>query len=121
MFQGEHHRVYRTDLAEALCVQSYEERVHKRAHPQAAPPRHPMMSGVHPIDEQIRVCFREPESSVPRFQRHPLLLTPASRVVHRALRRTLLPRSRYTEALTAPQRWILSFIFHQTSFDIVDL
>jgi len=121
MFQGEHHRIYRTDLAEALGVQAYEERVHERAHPKAVPPRRPLMSGVNPTDEQIRVCFREPESTIPGFQRHPLLLTPAACVVHRALRRTLLPRSGYAEALTAPQQWLLSFIFHQTPFDIVDL
>ncbi len=112
MFQGEHHRIYRTDPAEALGVQAYEERVHERAHPKAAPPRRPLMSGVNPTDEQIRICFREPESTVPDFQRHPLLLTPAARVVHRAIRRTLLPRSGYAEALTAPQQWLLSYIFH---------
>src|SRR6266498_3821570 len=39
MFQGEHHRIYRTDLVEALGVQSFEKRVHERAHPNAAPPR----------------------------------------------------------------------------------
>ena len=121
MFHGEHHRVYRTDLAEALGVQAYEERVHERAHPKAAPPRHPLMSGVNPTNEQIRVYFREPESTVPGFQRHPLLLTPVARVVHRAIRCTLLPRSGYAEALTAPQQWLLSYIFHQTPFDIVDL
>src|SRR6266508_2573559 len=121
MFQGEHHRIYRTDLAEALGVEAYEERVHECAHPKAVPPRRPLMSGVNPTDEQIRICFREPESTIPGFQRHPLLLTPAARVVHRALRHTLLPRSGYAEALTAPQQWLLSYIFHQTSFDIVDL
>src|SRR6266540_4904825 len=61
MFQAEHHRIYRTDLAEALGVESYEERVHERAHPKVAPSRHPLMSEVNPIDEQIRVYFREPE------------------------------------------------------------
>src|SRR5438105_6894243 len=55
------------------------------------------------------------------FQRHPLLLTPAARVVQRAIRRALLPRSGYAEALTAPQQWLLSYIFHQMPFDIVDL
>src|SRR6266498_3106443 len=79
------------------------------------------MSGVNPSDEQIRVCFREPESTVPGFQRHSLLLTPTARVVHQALRHSLLPRSGYGEALTSPQQWLLSYIFHQTSFDIVDL
>src|SRR6266540_2175963 len=103
MFQGEHHRIYRTDLAEALGVQAYEERVHERAHPKAVPPRRPLMSGVNPTDEQIRVYFREPESTIPGFQRHPLLLTSAAKVVHRAIRRTLLPCSGYAEALTAPQ------------------
>ena len=121
MFQGEHHRIYRTDLAEALGVQSFEERVHERAHPKAASPGRPLMSGVNPSHEQIRICFREPELIVPGFQRHPLLLTPAARVVHRALRRSLLPRSGYGEALTAPQQWLLSYIFHQMLFDIVDL
>src|SRR6266498_2985589 len=105
MFQGEHHR----------------ERVHERAHPKAAPPRQPLMSRVNPSDEQIRICFREPESTVPGFQRHPLLLTPAACVVHRALRCSLLPRSGYGEALTAPQQWLLSYVFHQTPSDIVDL
>src|SRR5213596_340696 len=38
VFQGEHHRVYRTELAEALAVPSLEDRVHERAHPKAAPP-----------------------------------------------------------------------------------
>src|SRR6266498_484885 len=36
MFQGEHHKIYRIDLAEALGVPSFEERVHERAHPKAA-------------------------------------------------------------------------------------
>src|SRR5438128_2316277 len=56
-----------TDLAEALGVQAYEERVHECAHPKAVPPRRPLMSRVNPIDEQIRICFREPESTVPGF------------------------------------------------------
>ena len=59
--------IYQTDLAEALGVQAYEERVHERAHPKAVPPRCPLMSGVNPSDEQIRVCFSEPESTVPGF------------------------------------------------------
>src|SRR6266540_1427673 len=48
MFWGEHHRIYRTDLAEALRVQSFEEHVHERAHPKAAPPRRALMSRVNP-------------------------------------------------------------------------
>src|SRR5205085_2380563 len=72
-------------------------------------------------DDQMRICFKEPESLVPGFQRHPLQLTPDARVIHRALRRTLLPRFGYAEALMAPQQWLLSYIFHQTPFDIVDL
>src|SRR5438128_957499 len=57
MFQGEHHLIYRTDLVEALGIQSVEERVHERAHPKAVPPRRPLVSGVNPSDEQIRICF----------------------------------------------------------------
>ena len=121
MFQGEHHRVYRTELAEALGVQLFEERAHQRAHPNAASPRCPLVNGVNPSDDQIRICFREPASLVPGFQRHPLQLTPAARVVHRVFRRTILPQSGYGEALTAPQWWLLSYVFHQTPFDLVDL
>src|SRR5207237_532308 len=67
MFQGEYHRIYMTDLVEALGVPSFEERVHERAHPKAAPPRRSLMSGVNPSDDQIRICFREQESTVPDF------------------------------------------------------
>src|SRR5207237_2062426 len=79
------------------------------------------MSGVNPSDDQIRICFKERESAVPGFQRHPLQLTPATQVVHRALKCTLLLQSRYGKALTALQQWLMSYIFHQTPFDIVDL
>src|SRR5438132_4030402 len=33
MFQGEHHIIYRKDLAEALGVQAYEKRCHERVNP----------------------------------------------------------------------------------------
>src|SRR6266498_2642346 len=65
MFQGEHHCIYRIDLTEDLGVQSFEERVHERAHPKAVPPRRLLMSGVNPSDDQIQICFREPESIAP--------------------------------------------------------
>ena len=62
MFQGSHYKVYKIELAEALGVPTYEERVHQRAHPNAAPPRHPFMNGINPSDDQIRIYFQEPES-----------------------------------------------------------
>ena len=113
--------IYRTELAEDLGVPTYEERVHHHAHPDAAPPRRPLMTGVNPSDDQIRIYFRKPVSLVPGFQRHLLQLTPAARVVHGVFRRTILPRSSYSEALTAPQQWLLSYVFHQTPFALVDL
>ena len=78
------------------------------------------MTGANPLDDQIWICSKEPESLVPGFQRHPLQLTPADRVIHGVLRHTLLPRSGYGEALMAPQQWLLSYIFHQMPFDLVD-
>ena len=49
------------------------------------------------------------------------MLTPQAKVIHFALRRSLLSRIDYGEAIISLQQWlILSILTHQR-FDIVDL
>jgi len=47
-------------------------------------------------------------------------LTPLATIILEVLRRTILPRTGYREAITALQQWTLAYILHRRDFDIVD-
>ena len=48
------------------------------------------------------------------------MLTPEARAVHKALRRTLLPRTGYLEGFTGLQQRLLVYILTHTRFNIFD-
>jgi hypothetical protein len=55
-----------------------------------------------------------------RAYRTPDMLTPVANVVHRVLRKTLLPRIGNAESITSLQQWLLLHVMTGRPFDIVD-
>ena len=117
MFRGKPRSIFRAEIAFSLGVDLNDTRLHELAYPGAEPPRRACVGGVLPSCARVAICYRQlflPESS-----RAPTKLTTEARVVHNALRRSLLPRMGGGEAVTSIQQWLLLHIMSHTPFDIV--
>jgi hypothetical protein len=118
MFQGDFQRLYRADILEALRLQESDRSLHEIVYPGASAPRRGLTGGIFPTDDQIRPLFRLPFP--PGSRRLPDMLIPEVRVIHNALRHSLLPRIGNAESITSLQQWLILSIFTHQPFDIVD-
>ena len=83
------------------------------------PPRHSLLGGSFPFDEDMARLFLESFTGR-RAYRTPDMLTPEANVVHRALRKTLLPQIGNAESITSLPQWLLLHVMTGRVFDIVD-
>ena len=118
MFRGRPRILSRAEIADALGVDLNDTRLHELAYPGAIPLRCACCGGVLPPFERVSICYRQP--FLPESSRALTRLTTEARVVHNALRRSLLPRMGGGEAVTSIQQWLLLHIMSHTPFDIVD-
>jgi len=119
MFAGEPYLLTRAQIAEHLGVDLGETSIHSIVYGDADPPRRALVGGTYPSHEEVSVMFRQPFPAT--YPRTPDVLTDEAYAIHMALRRTLLPRSGYTEGFTGlQQRLVLHILTHQ-EFDIVDV
>ena len=91
----------RETLAGILGVDLVDVSLHERVHEDADPPRRAMIGGIAPSHEDISQCFRQPFPA--SYARVPSMLTVEAYTVHMALRRSLLPKSGYSEGFTGLQ------------------
>ncbi|GJN20366.1 hypothetical protein PR202_gb07736 [Eleusine coracana subsp. coracana] len=82
-------------------------------------PHRALVGGNFPVDRELDPLF-EGCIGVGSGHRKPDLLTPVAKIIHLALRKTLLPRIGNVEAITSLQQWLLLSIIQGRSFDIVD-
>jgi hypothetical protein len=121
-FVFENHRctITREELAGLLGVDLHPgRRLHNLVYGDARPPRRALVGANFPTDEEVITLFGEP-MTVGTSYRTPTLLNPEAKVVHKALRRTLLPRIPNDETITSLQQWLLLCIMTGQAFDIVD-
>jgi hypothetical protein len=118
MFGGQVFGLSRATLAGILGVDLVDVSLHEMVYGDADPPRKAMIGGIAPSHEAISQCFHQPFPA--SYARVPSLLTPEAYAVHMALRRTLLPRSGYSEGFTGLQQLLLLHILTHEPIDIVD-
>jgi hypothetical protein len=121
-FIFENHRctITREELAGLLGVDLHPERcLHNLVYGDALPPRRALVASNFPAEEEVSTLFGD-AFTVGSSYRTPNLLSPEAKVVHRALRRTLLPRIPNDETITSLQQWLLLCIMTGQAFDIVD-
>jgi len=99
MFRGRPRIFSRAEIVDALGVDLNDTRLHELAYPGAIPPRRARCGGVLPPFERVSICYRQP--FLPESSRAPTRLTTEARVVHNALRRSLIPRMGGGEAVTS--------------------
>jgi len=120
MFRGDHHRLYREEIAKALGVDLVPTtQVHELCYPGAVPPRRALVGGTPPPVEIVSVLFRQ--SFSPDSLRSPGELTQLAVVLLLAFKKSLYPRAGFGEAIIEMQQWLLFLVLGHTSFDLVDL
>jgi hypothetical protein len=102
MFGGQPYRLTRPQLAEALGVDLVDVSLHAAVYGDADPPHRALVGRIAPTHEEISVLFRQ--SFPVSYQRAPDLLTDKAYAIHIAVRKTLLPRSRYPKGFTELQQ-----------------
>ena len=117
MFDGDHHRLTRQQIAEALGVPLVEPEVHELCYPSTYPPHCVLAGGMEPPVETVSIIFRQPFSPLMRLEE----LTQLSIALHLSFKKSLYPRARFCEAVTFMQQWILALVLGHIEFDIVDL
>jgi len=95
MFQGYPVRLHRQNVALLLELELSDHRLHTDVYGDSEPPRRSKNERTALIDAEVRCMFREGAQ-----ERTPRQLTPEAGVIHRAMRRTLLPRLGYREGVT---------------------
>ena len=92
--------------------------LHHLTYGDVEPPRRPHQPYPPPDEEASRLFVHSFLSGTPRV---PDRLTLLAKIIHLALRRSLLYRLGYNEGITALQQWLLIHILTGREFDIVDL
>jgi len=102
MFRGDHHRLYREEIAKALGVDLVPTtQVHELCYLGATPPHRALVGGTPPPFKIVSVLFRQPFSS--DSLRSPGELTQLAAMLLLAFKKSLYPRSRFGEAITVMQ------------------
>ena len=102
MFRGDHHRLYKEEIAEALGVDLVSTtQVHELCYPRAVPPRRALAGGTPPPVKIVFVLFRQPFS--PDSLRSPRELTQLAAVLLLTFKKSLYPRAGFGEAITVMQ------------------
>ncbi|TVU48711.1 hypothetical protein EJB05_08356, partial [Eragrostis curvula] len=112
----------REKLAEYLGVGTYEDScIYRKVYGDASPPRHPRIGGNNfPTVEKLGELFIVALSESDTGSRETRYLNLVAKVVHEALRRTLLPRHGHADKMSSLQQWLLIHIMDGEQFDIVD-
>nr|AGT15933.1 hypothetical protein SHCRBa_010_J05_R_20 [Saccharum hybrid cultivar R570] len=117
MFRGEVYKLLTREIRETFGFVQSETRIHSLCYGTTDPPRR-SHGGVCPPATHVAALFRPPFG--PESRRTPDDLTPVGRVLNAAMRRTLLPRVGFREALTNMQQWLLGALASHTVFDVAD-
>jgi len=116
MFQGLPVRLYRQNVAILLGLELSERRLHTDVYGDSEPPRRSKNEWIALTDNEVHDLFREGAQ-----ERIPSQLTPSAGIVHRAMRRTLLPRLGYKEGITTLQQHLPRALMQRIRFCVVDL
>jgi hypothetical protein len=100
MFMGQQQRLTREGIAELPHVDLHDDSIHYQAYPDVKPPCR-AYSPVLPSDEEISFLFQQ--SFLPGTPRTPNRLIHEAYIVHYALRRSVLYRTRNADSLTGVQ------------------
>jgi hypothetical protein len=124
MFQG--HTPFQHHIADKLGLRDFEigkydhkTSLHSIVYGDREPPWRSLLGGSFPSDEEMATLFVESFTGR-RAYRTPDMLTPEENVIHRALRKTLLPQIGNAESVTNLQQWLLLHFMTGRPFDIVD-
>ena len=102
MFRGDHHRLYREEIAKALGVDLVPTtQVHELCYPGAVPPCRSLVGGTPPPIKIISVLFRQPFSS--DSLRSPGELTQLAAMLLLTFKELLYPRAGFGEVITVMQ------------------
>jgi hypothetical protein len=126
MFQGCQYTLFRHHIADKLGLEDFEIgkydhkiSLHNFVYGDSEPPRHSLLCGSFPSDEEMTRPFVESLTGR-RAYPTPNMLTPEANVVHWALR-TLLPWISNAELITSLQQWLLLHVMTSRPFDIMDI
>lgn len=117
MFESSQHRIYTQEIRQLYGFPESPVRLHSMCYGSADPPRCPH-DRVTPPTTHVTAIFRPPFNEGSR--RSLSDLTHVATVLEAAMRRTLLPRVGFREALTNLQQWLLGALVSHTVFDMVD-
>jgi len=115
MFQGRPVKLYKGNVAILLGLELSDRRLHTDVYGDSKPPRCLKNERTVLLDDEVRSLFREGAR-----ERTPPQLTPESGIIHRAMRRTLMPRSGYREGITTLQQHLLRALMQRIRFCVVD-
>ena len=116
-FEGETYRILPLEIKNLYGFPKTLVRLHSLCYGAADPPRCPHGGPQPPASYVVSIfCLPFDEGS----RRRPRYMTHLAQVLETAIRKTLLPRVGFREALTHLQQWLLGALVSHTVFDMVD-